>query len=318
MAESQYRVHSPAAIAGGMAAAGGATALLVRDALETGFTIDHALMPVLVGLTILTGHLAGRAFREWRALPAIFFLFLSIFGSAIIVYETMGRRAELRDLKVAAAQAENFDRNQLLADLKRSKKRKEEAEAMADAERRADYCGRRCKDWERRADEVQSHVEKLQRQLAAAPAEVPVDAKASRVAAIAALFGVSPEATEKVVTTIEPFLLPLFLELGSIWLFGYGFSHSRRTPDDQTSASAPQAVALVSPPPAAPALLDAEVEELRNLLTQARQPLTNGELAQKLRISKAEASKRATKAVDAGIVARSRHGRGVAISLVRH
>lgn len=61
---------------------------------------------------------------------------------------------------------------------------------------------------------------------------------------------------------------------------------------------------------------DAEIEELRRLLAKQKAPLTNDEVAKKLGVSKAESSKRISKAVAAGALARERSGREVAVRLL--
>ncbi|MEQ1713214.1 MAG: hypothetical protein ABL908_17690, partial [Hyphomicrobium sp.] len=103
---SNTTIHSRPAIAGGLIAAGASTVLLVRDAVTTGPTVDHLMMPVLVGLTVLAAHLGWQAAREWRPV-AVPLLVLAVLGSGLIVLETMGRRAEGRDSRVAEATARN-------------------------------------------------------------------------------------------------------------------------------------------------------------------------------------------------------------------
>lgn len=325
MTTSQYRVHSPAAIAGGAVAALGAIALLVRDGLTTGFTIDHALMPIPVGLTILTGHLAGRAFREWRPVAAMFFFLISIFGSAYVVYETTGRRAEVRDTKVATAVADNLDRDQLQRDLARATKRKADAEAAADRETSDGGCRTKCSDWKLRAQEVQANIDSLRAKLKGAGPERPVDPKAERVAAALALFGVPESAAKQAVATAEPVALPLLFELSAIFLFGYGFGHPKRsTTREDARARAP--AATVEPVPAVSALeliiepgtTDEDLEDLRKKLVGIGRAVTNDELAVILGRSKATASKLTSRAVEAGMVSRERRGREVAISLTKH
>lgn len=216
-------IHSPPAIAGGIVAGLGATALLVRDGFTTGFTLDHALMPVLVGLTILAGHMFWQALREWRLLSALGFMALTTAGSTLTVYETMGRRAELRDAKVSAAQAANFVIEEKKSELGGAQSRLAEANNMVKREMTGERCGNRCQDWKVRASEVEAKIEKLTSQIALAGGEKPVDAKAERVAAIAQILmpDIAAERVKATVGMMEPFTLPLFLEFGSIVFFGY-------------------------------------------------------------------------------------------------
>lgn len=63
-------------------------------------------------------------------------------------------------------------------------------------------------------------------------------------------------------------------------------------------------------------ITDAEIEDLRRVLSSSAAPLTNGQLAQRLAVSKGEASKRVSRAVSAGVLNRARIGREVAVSLI--
>lgn len=58
-----------------------------------------------------------------------------------------------------------------------------------------------------------------------------------------------------------------------------------------------------------------DLEDLRKLLTSSGRPLTNGEVARMLKVSKGEASKRVSAAVSAALCQRRRIGREVAITL---
>lgn len=240
-------IHSRPAIAGGLIAASASTVLLVRDAITTGPTVDHFMMPVLVGLTVLAAHLGWQAARDWQAV-AMPLLALAAFGSSLIVLETMGRRAEGRDSHVAEATARNQTRSDKLADLDRARQRLADAEKMVDLETRAGGCpdkrrdGRRsnCSDWKQRAEEVRSHIAVLEGELLKLGGEAPVDAKAKRIAAVLALAGVpmTAEAIEARVAVFDPFALPLFLEGLAVFLFGFGFGHAPRKATGGRSALA--------------------------------------------------------------------------------
>ena len=67
-------------------------------------------------------------------------------------------------------------------------------------------------------------------EISALGAPKPIDPKAERVAAIAAMLGVgiSPDVIQRHVAIVEPLALPIFLELGSIILFGYGLGRGRK------------------------------------------------------------------------------------------
>lgn len=224
-----YHVNSPAAIAGGVLAAGGATALLVRDASTTGWTVELALMPVLVALTILSGHHAGKAMRRGKLLSAVGLYALAILGSGITVYETMGRRAEVRDTRTATA-ADTADSRQHL----RQMLAEAEGNVTHYRQKMSDECGsgkgKKCDGLTYTVKTWEAAVEGYQTKIKGLGAPTPVDPKAERVAALASMVGVSASAqsVKSTVSLIEPLALPLFLELGSIVLFGYGLGRSRR------------------------------------------------------------------------------------------
>lgn len=60
---------------------------------------------------------------------------------------------------------------------------------------------------------------------------------------------------------------------------------------------------------------DDELAELRRILFGLKRPITNGELAEIMGVTKGESSKRVSEAVKAGVVSRKRVGREVAIAL---
>lgn len=230
---TKYTIHSRPSIVGGILAASGATALLVRDGFDTGFGLDHMLMPVLVGMTILSAHLAIQAAHEWRP-AAIGLAFLALFGSGLTIYETMGRRAETRDTKMMAAQANEARRLHLSSELQDAKTTLQ----WAEKDRAAECAGAPSpvpNTWPECRRKTGT-VNALKAQIANNTSELdrlrpmPVDPKGERIAGLAGFFGADVTATKAAVAMFEPFLLPLFLELGSIIMFGFGVGHLAVTP----------------------------------------------------------------------------------------
>ena len=126
---TQYFVHSYPSLVGGIVAAGFSIALLCSDGFANGFTLKHAAMPVLVGLTVLFAHEAFRACKEWKAISCVAFLALALFGSGVIISETMGRTAESRDATVSEKTKDVNAYAALLANLDRANKLVSEAES---------------------------------------------------------------------------------------------------------------------------------------------------------------------------------------------
>ena len=256
--QANYHISSPAAIAGGVVAAGGAMALLVRDAFITGWTVDLALMPALVGLTILAGHLLWTALRHGRAFSVVGLALLSILGSALVVYETAGRRGEVRDTKVAGVAGTEAKRAELQQKLR-------EAEEILATHRKAastecaSGVGKKCDGLTYTVSTWESAVTGYETKIGKLPPPSLVDPKAARIAAVLDLAGVTvkPEAVKKAVATLEPFALPLFLELGSIVLFSFGISQRQR----KVAMVATPAIPAKTVAPAAPKATPAETKE---------------------------------------------------------
>lgn len=297
-------------IAAGVIAGGAATSLLIRDGFATGFTLDHALMPALVALTVVFGHLAISAMKDTRLLAALAFAGLAAFGSAMTVYETTGRRAEVRDAKVMTAGASQAERSHLM---------KMRAEAEETLKKHRDDLPTACKvDYSDRCNAKKYTIKTWEAAVKGYAAElqampvVPVDAKAERVAAVAAMFGLPAEMVKARVQTFEPMLFPLFLELGAIVAFSFGFGGRREMVKETVATKAQQPLQALDYTNT-DAITDADLEELKKILRG--KVVNNKELASLLGVSTGEASKRVSDAVAAGLVQRERVGKNAMISL---
>lgn len=307
---TKYYLHSLPSTVAGVVAAGAAIALLMRDAQTTGITLDHAMMPVLVFLTVLFGHEAWRALKEVKLLSALFMTALAIFGSGIIVSETMGRRAETRDAKVAQATKTVDQYATIAADYQRASKLVAEAEAWVAGECRSG-AGPKCKGNQFVLAQRSAYAEKLKAQLEQAAAPAPVDSKADRVAAVLALFGVSAEMAKKAFQTFDPFTLSLFLELGAVAGFGFGVRTRKVSVDGVRTVSEPKGLSYEGP------YTDDEIEQIKKALNGLDKPVTNDQLAALLNCSKSESSKRWRAAAKAGVLEAQRAGRYVHLRLVK-
>src|SRR5215510_7353077 len=89
-----YHTGRALAIVCGVAATGGAIALLLADAIGSGhWSQDHALVPLVVGLTVATGHLAVAAWASRRWLPALGFAIAFVVGTTVTVLNGVGRQS---------------------------------------------------------------------------------------------------------------------------------------------------------------------------------------------------------------------------------
>lgn len=310
---TKYYLHSLPSTFAGIVAAGAAIALLTRDGLQNGITLEHALMPVLVGLTVLFGHEAFRALKEFKLLSAAFMLALAVFGSGIIVAETMGRRAETRDAKVAQATKTVDQYAAVAADYQRASKLVAEADGWVAHECRSG-AGPKCKGNQFVLAQRTAHAAALKAQLEAAAAPAPVDSKADKIAYWAALLGASKATAKEVFQNLDPFTLALFLELGAVAGFGFGV-RTRKVPTVSDSFQAKETKGLSFERPDGDYTQE-EIDELTRILNAADRPLTNNEVAAALRCHKSWASKLVQAGVKSGKITKLKVGRFNAISLV--
>lgn len=312
--KTHYPKAGLAAITGGAAAALGATALLVRDVATTGLTVEIALMPVLVGLAVLSGHLLSDAVRRGRLLTASGLALLAILASGYTVYETMGRRAEFRDLKVAAASDTAAQRQHLTKMLREAEDALRTHRAKLSSECPSGQ-GRRCDGLTYTVSTWASAVTGYETQLAKLPPPVPVDPKAERIAAVVALLtGYKEPEIKRVVAIVEPFALPLILELASIILFSTGLSSVRRARDAKAVTSAepvtPAASEGPSKPDDGPATKVEAERDLVTLLALGHPVPSQDWLKERWRLgSKGTVSKWLAEWEDAGIVTRHQLGK---------
>lgn len=224
-----YHPGRTLAIFSGVSATCGAIGLLMSDAIVSGhWTQDHALVPLVVGLTVATGDLAVKALKRKNLLAAVGFGVAFAVGTVITVLNGMGRQSE----GVEAKMAEVVKHNEAIADknteLQKARTRFEQANTQAEREMTGSRCGPRCNDWKTRAKEVSAHIKQLEAELAGLGSVKPVNAKAHKVGEIANAFGFNGKHASALVLLIEPTLLPFLLEWTAIFAFGYGFAGTRK------------------------------------------------------------------------------------------
>lgn len=212
----------------GLAATCGALCLLCSDAIQSGvWGMEHILMPVIVGITILAGHLIGSAVRDWKPLSAFGFLGLFLIGTALTVYTSVGRQAAVADAQALATEGANAERSRIAAELGR-------AQAMVDEEQAA--LARECKTGKgKRCDGIKASVDVYiaaikghKADLEKLGPEEPVAPRADRFSEVVAITaGAEKRIVKHLVMVFEPFAYSLFLELTAIVALGYGFGYRR-------------------------------------------------------------------------------------------
>lgn len=309
------------AIAAGTAATLGALAILCSDALRTWhWELEHALMPIVVGITIASGHLIGSAMRSWRFLSAAGFTVLFVIGTAATVYNSVGRQAATADRNEATALEHNDAHETAKSDLLVAKKKLGEAEFLAQWEiagRPRDKqgeptltgkptgttgCGTGCKGWQETAETQRKIVADLEAKIQALGPEVIAAPKADRAARVAALFGFERDRVKEILYLIEPFLYALLFELAAIVAFGFGFAHTRPAKAEKKADAPAQPKPKAKPqrtrpsPPdggqRTPAPVIPDDHPVIKVLRREGRPLTNDELAKAQGVTKGESSKR--------------------------
>jgi hypothetical protein len=201
----------------------GAIGLLTADAFSTGhLTVTHALQPLLVLGTVAAAVLAHQS--GWRRpVNTVLFLLLAGFGSLATIYGTLGRQADARDTKVGTALAEN-----------RTLQLRSEAldTAKADAKRECvSGVGQRCTNANARVDKLVGEMASLR--------TVSPDPRADTIADLLWLIASLDKARVRaIVAAVDPLVLPLFLELGSILFIAIAWPHRRTAIAVQLSSHA--------------------------------------------------------------------------------
>jgi hypothetical protein len=134
------------------------------------------------------------------------FLFLALLDSQATVYGTLGRQAEVRDLKQADAMAEN--RSLSLED-------EELVQAKVLAKKECVTIGPRCQQWHTRVDTLTREMSSLR--------AIAVDPRADAIQRLATLLGLDGNHVRAIDQAFDPLVLPPFLEMGSILFFAGAF-----------------------------------------------------------------------------------------------
>lgn len=227
------------AIAVGTFASIGAMAILLWEPMHTGnWTLDHALVPLVVGLTIAAGHLAKVAgFRRFGAAAGFSIAFL--LGTAFTLYSSVGRQAETAEGHALSVEQANT----LYDDAARMKGEAEGTikDLRAKAVRECSSGkGKKCDGITYSITTYEMAVKGYEQTMRDHPRQSTAT-KASQAAEVAALAGFSKAAAEAFFKIFERFALALMFEWTAIVAFGYGFQHrgvTETTPSKDLDAEA--------------------------------------------------------------------------------
>lgn len=219
-------IARPLAVVAGTVATIGALAILLQDAIRTGvWTTEHALLPVLVVVTILSGHLCKTAIHARKLLSAGGFLVVATVATWGVIYTSVGKQSEVSDMWVKSASASNAERQRLLRE-------RDKAQTNLDTERTlfARECasgkGKRCEGSKAAVDVYANALVEINAALQRTGPEMPVSPKAERMAEVLSVItNRDKEHIQHVLLLIEPFMYSLIFELCALVSFGFAFQH---------------------------------------------------------------------------------------------
>lgn len=310
------------ALVAGFLASTGALAILLQDGIRSGvWTLEHGLIPLLMAVQIISGHLAVSALTQWRVVSGLGFALVAITGTWGILYTSVGKQSSVQAETSLAVEARNSTIADKALDLKRARDRLADAEKMVDLETKQGGCpdkrrdGRRsnCSDWKQRADEVRSHIAVLDGEIRTLGTPAPVGAKAEKMATlIASLTGRNKDAVKSTLVLIEPFTYALIFELAALVAFGFAFGHGGK--QVATPAPAPAtAPANPLPPPPGPGkgahTKDQALADLLTRLASGRPFASQDEMAAEWLVAKGTVSKWLTSWEAAGFITRAQIGK---------
>ena len=305
------------AIAALVAFTGGGLYILLEKALISGvWSMQHVLTVLIVFGTVASGHLSRDAVCDTRILTALGFALLFIAGTGLVVYNSVGRQTATSASQANEAVSHNELRDAILDRLEDERVGLKKANAKRDWEMagRPDkkgnrttkpICGGGCLSWKKIATEHRAQITSLEQRLAdiGPPQTVNTKAKAQAFADVAAIFGFTKSATVAALTLLEPFAITLFFEIGIIVAAAFAFRHARVA---ETATVSVSKNGFQPPPRGAKPRLVPEARKLKlvtvhpviDALNRGGPAASNDELAQRMGVSKGEASKRVREVKD--------------------
>jgi hypothetical protein len=214
----------------GVLAASGALAILLSNALTTGhFSLEDYLCPIVVVLALCGAHLAPRALLELKIISAAGWFLIMLAGTLATLYLSVGRQASLSDNTVLQAEDSNLQRSVELESLGRNRSMLKEEQDRYDKECPVEQRStKNCKRLETTLDVYAKAVKGDLYELRGIGPAQAIQSRAARVAdALNVLFSCDRDHALKILTTFEPFLFSVLLELGSLIAFSYAFSRQR-------------------------------------------------------------------------------------------
>ncbi len=274
---------------------------------------DHMMTALVLIGTIASGHMFWRQARGYHILPCLGLAALFGGGTFYCVTTSAARTVEVSIPKTLDILAANEGRRQLEIDIREAKEDARKAKATA-AKNCANGEGPGCRALTKLADAADSHYWMLGARLAGTKPEQPSNPGLHHAAQVfAALpFAGSAERIEHGLVLFSPFVKALFLEIATVVFFGIGLGHRTVAARAGSVSCAPVTIFARR---SLSTVVDNDAATVVNALKTVREPVSNDELAALMSVTKGEASRRATIALENGLIVRQRWGRTVAISL---
>lgn len=310
------------ATAVGVLATAAAFYVLTEDAWRTGaWSTDQIVALPLIMATVGAGFLAPRALRHWKVATALGLALAFAAGSAVTVYNSMGRQSTVALREAADATARNAARVEAHKAFIEATNRRRTASDALDAACIARANVRQCDAATKLLNQRKQDVREAEATMAALGGDDVIAPKAAGMARLVAVFGINEDAARDFFQRAEPGALTTVLELIAIFAFhlagGMGALRlsAGTTPPGARQIDATPAVVdaprlkLVATRPAT----SAPAHPVIAALLTARRPLSNRELAAALGCSEGEATKR--RAEVAPRLVTHREGRELRISV---
>jgi hypothetical protein len=219
----------------GLASAGASLYIIWSDVQTSGFQMVHVLAPIIVLIAIVAGHYGA---QHVRTIGGITCLVISVVASALVIYEGSARQAEQRDTKVLTAEAQQMDRLDLRAELMTQRKlvvpaKRAKAIACRQGREKSTACTKKTSD----LAGLEQAVADIEKQLGETVV-TPGDARYQQFASVLGVFGVDSSATKTNAQILDPLVKPIFFELVSIVLIGFGLGGHRQTKPHTTADTA--------------------------------------------------------------------------------
>jgi len=266
-----------AAIVCAVALGAGGTSLLFGDVIfgDAAFTQKHFQTITIVAATTLAWMVCTSAFKKWHVGAGIGFLLLALAGSAVIVWNSLGRQTE--GVMMAS---EGYDkiisqRSGLEASLARDRAAIAEKRAVADKEC-ATGEGPKCRAARATVAFYENSAEGYEARIARLETPKPVDASAEAFANLANALGRNGTKAKALSMLVMPYFITILFEFGFTMSLHYAFrpfAPTRVAATPTLRAWGPEKA--VTTPTALGSVSDAELTALRERFAEPA-PAPNG------------------------------------------